>query len=232
MKVKLTEQLTRDLDLRIEKEEDLPLEYKHLGICADIEGINANTGQRSAMGPMSISRAMPLLRPELPLVDSGFSTIMADYLHSITIPVSGVVILKQYKSEYDTKIIVQASDGSLHDVDVTTFIKTNEKYGFMLEYTPLFLSMCIGEYVNEGDVLAKSYQDVNGVETNTVNLIGLAGYFNQSSEDSVLLSESACKKLETVTYHEFFETIKKEDLLLNLYGDEDNYQPLPKLGQY
>jgi hypothetical protein len=232
MRIKLTEELIEELDLLQTKREDLPLQYKHLGMCASIEGVNAETGQRATMGPPAISRAMPLLNPEPTLVETGMSAITADYTFKTTIPATGIVLLKQVKSDYETTIVISGSDGKLYNVDVNTFVKTHEKYGFPMIYTDYFLNLTIGDSVVEGTLLSYSPQNETGLETNTANLVGLAGYFNQTSEDSIVVSRSATKKLETITYHERILDIKKDDLLINLYGDADNYQPIPLVGQY
>lgn len=106
-----------------------------------------------------------------------------------------------------------------------------EKYGFQN-------IDCIDKVYNVGDTIAKgvvisrtpSY-DKNSNYMGGVNLRILRTTLPELTEDAIIISESAAKKLEYSMVDKVTVDIKEKTFLLNNYGTIDNYKAFPDIGE-
>ena len=129
-------------------------------------------------------------------------------------------------------LIVQDKNTGVYDVIERVLYKHNtESYGYL--YNNDYLdSLKPGSKIKKGDVIKKSngYDEYNN-KMNGVNLVTMYLSCAQNMEDSNIISESAAKKLATNLIKNTDITINDNDILLNLYGDENRYKTFPDIGE-
>lgn len=129
-------------------------------------------------------------------------------------------------------LIVQDKNTGIYDVIERVLYKHNtESYGYL--YNNNYLdSLKPGSIIHKGDIIKKSngFDDYNN-KINGVNLTTLYLSCAQNMEDSVIISESAADKLATNLIKSTDITINDNDILLNLYGDENRYKTFPDIGE-
>lgn len=139
--------------------------------------------------------------------------------HSSFPKMSYLLVLKKIgRDEYDT-------------VKVSHYEKLSDDHGYLRPFTYMD-DKPIGSTINDGDVIYKAntldefgnYR--YGVNAKTVFLL-----IPEVKEDSVVISESFAKR---TSFHLVTKTelvINKNDILLNLFGDINNYKPLLNIGE-
>ena len=165
-----------------------------------IPGIGGIRSNRTLMGSKYPLQALPLEKPEAPLVqraltlDDGTETTTERYvakaLGAQFSPVDGKVT-----AITDDEIIIRGVDGQKYTVDLYNEYPSNQK-GF-LHNTPI---VQVGQQVKANDLLAPSnYTTGEGIAALGVNL--KTAFLNapegSSFEDGIYISESAAKKLSS-----------------------------------
>jgi len=201
--------------------------YGRQGYASFIPWSHSMTGPRKMMGLKAFDTAMSLLEYDLPITTTGVHVPMADGATIIKMPRDGVVV--KIINSFEARKLYYDVNGKLYLITVRDFIKTHEKYGVPLYFTDEFLSLRPGDIVREGTILANSHQVDRGMLTFFRNLYTVVGSFNQNSEDSIVISESAAKKLRYYTFPQVVLNINKDDVLLNINGDTGSYKPIPEL---
>lgn len=128
-------------------------------------------------------------------------------------------------------IIQNLTTGEYDLIERVSYNHNTESYGYLWDNSKLD-KLKVGDYISEGDVLKTSIGfDEYGNKMNGVNLTTLYMSCAQNMEDSVIISESAAKKLETSLVKKTPVTINDNDVLLNLYGNETLYKTFPDIGE-
>ena len=101
-----------------------------------------------------------------------------------------------------------------------------------------YLNQIIDSY-NEGDVInentvyerSTSYDEyMNYQYGKNVNVLYTLDPY--TSEDAAIASRSLCKDLTCIECDEVTINLNNNDYLINKYGDDDNYKPLPDIGEH
>lgn len=207
------------------------LSYSDLGVISWIPMASGVSAVRLGMGGNAIDRAMDLPNAIPPLVDTGFSIVASNYVDDIKSPTSGTIVAKIVISDYHTKLIINSHNDVDYMVDVRTYVKTHEKFGYELHFTDLMKKLRIGDTLFEGDILAHTNSTESGILTvsRPLNVLGIA--FNSTEEDAVIISEDIAQKM---SYNIYIEIIghydPKSEVLINGYGKDGEYKPLPEPG--
>ena len=196
----------------------------------------ANSGSRALMSAVHVEHLMVPLNAEVPIIQTGFETEFGVHSSSYVKSKSNYTIL--YKiSKFEFKdnhyyLIVQDNDTGIYDVIERTPYKHNtESYGYLWDNTRLD-SLAPGSQIKKGSVIKTSTGFDNfGNKMNGVNLTTLYLSCAQNMEDSVILSESAADKLATALVKTTSITINDNDVLKNMYGDENVYKTFPDVGE-
>lgn len=196
----------------------------------------ANSGSRALMFAVHVEHLMVPLNAEVPIIQTGFETEFGVHSSSYVKSKSNYTIL--YKiSKFEFKdnhyyLIVQDNDTGIYDVIERTPYKHNtESYGYLWDNTILD-SLAPGSQIKKGSVIKTSTGfDSFGNKMNGVNLTTLYLSCAQNMEDSVILSESAADKLATALVKTTSITINDNDVLKNMYGDENVYKTFPDVGE-
>ena len=196
----------------------------------------ANSGSRALMSSIHVEHLMVPTHAEVPIIQTGFET---EFGRNSTSYVSAdgnyQVLYKINKFSFNPNhyyLIVQNVETKEYDViERVTYKHNTESYGYIWDNRRLD-ALNIGDYIYEGEPIKTSTGfDEYGNKMNGVNLLTMYLSLSQNMEDSIVLSETAAKKLETSLIKNTSITINDNDILLNLYGDQNTYKTFPDIGE-
>ena len=227
--------------LKIDKQvqesiKDLPNQNYMLGKVLMQPFRPANSGSRALMASIHAEHLMVPTHGEVPIIQTGYETEFGRNSSSYVEAKSNyMIIAKINKFEYKDNhyfLIVQDIDTGVYDViERVTYKHNTESYGYMWNNSRLD-NMKVGQVIPKGSVIKTSNGfDEFGNKMNGVNLTTLYLSCGQNMEDSIIISESAAKKLETSLVIDSSITINDNDVLLNLYGDGNVYKTFPDIGE-
>lgn len=196
----------------------------------------ANSGSRALMNSVHTEQFMVQSHGEPPIISTGFedefgrkSTSYIQAKHNY------IVTHKIYKFSHNPShyyLIVMDEDTGVYDViERVEFNHNTESYGYRWDNSRLD-ELKVGDHIPKGKTIKTSVGfDKEENKMNGTNLVTMYLSCAQNMEDSVILSESAAQKLGIDLIKSTSITINDNDILLNLYGDEDNYKAFPDVGE-
>ncbi len=182
--------------------------------------VNSNEANRALMGANMQRQAVPLLRPEAPIVGTGMEAIVAhDCGFTQLAREDGEVV---YVSADEVR--VKNSKGTEEIYTLTKFDKTNDE-------TCVNQKPCVvkGEMVKKGEVIIDGYSTENGELALGKNV--LVGYMNWEGfnyEDAILINERLVKEDVFTSICLKVEELKCRTTKL---GDEVITRDIPNLGE-
>lgn len=200
---------------------------------------NANSGSRKIMHSSQIEHVSPLCNPEIPLVNTGFENRFGEKSSSL------IKANEDYEVLY--KIPKYSFNPNHHYFLVIKNLKTGE-YDVLERVTYNYITECYGYLVNNtnmdkcgsGTVIKKdttiqkslAFDEYNN-RMDGINLRVAYVSCEYTKEDSIIISESAAKKLACPVIRKVTVMINENDIPLNLYGehDKDFYKSFPDIGQ-
>ena len=217
------------------------LEEKYFGK-DDFLGMTALTrvgyisGNRGIMTTSHLKQAMTPINPEFPKV-------FTEYENMVGRNSTGLkkarrewrVIDKVYKFEEGNHLytlVVKDEATGFYDVIQKKLVEDlTEKFGFRYNTEDLD-KLQIGDLIPEGSVLYKStsYDEDNNYRFG-VNATFCYTSDVRTTEDAILVSESFADKFRCVEVEKIKVSINDNDVLLNLYGDEEHYKCFPDVGE-
>lgn len=223
-------------DISVIKNEDYEGSHRFLAEELLMPNANKTDGNRSTMFCSHLAQAVTLQKAEPPLVYTNFENQVGKYSTAGYRKANSnyKVIEKIYKNDYNYVLIVQDQETG----EYTLFERAEcefltEHYGFQWDNdkidslkkddtiekdTVLYKNTCYDENMNFG----------YGVNLNAAYF----SYKNETLEDAIVISESAAKKLGTYSVNKVKVSVNTNDILLNLYGDNENYKGFPDIGEH
>lgn len=226
-----------DIDKQIEEAtKNLPDDNYMLGRTLMQPCKPANSGSRALMASIHTEHLLVLNNPEIPILQTGFETQFG--VHSTSYVESKnnfTVINKVYKFrnslDHYYLIIRDNATGEYDVIERTPCHYNMQDYGYLWN-NKYIDNLNINDTIYKGDVIKKSNGfDDYGNKMNGANLMTMYLSSAQNMEDSVIISESAAKKLESSLVKNATITINDNDVLLNLYGDNNEYKAFPNIGE-
>ncbi len=155
--------------------------------------IEHDESSRALMGSNMQRQAVPLIRPDYPIVGTGLERqVVPLTFHAVVAQADGVV-----KTIDHEKIVVKEQDGQERQYSLKRFCRTNQNT--CLHQRP---SVQLGERVRRGQVLADTGSVVNGALTLGQNVVvafmSLDGY---NYEDAIVVSERVLKESKYASIH-------------------------------
>lgn len=181
-----------------------------------------------------INQLVHLKNPEYPRVFTNFEDQVGEYSVAYKKAENDFeVIAKVIKNEYNYTLIVKYLKNGLYDViNYNHAHNITEDYGYRVnECKP---ELQAGDTVEKGEYIYKSdnYDDDDnfcyGVNLKSVYL----PWKGLTYEDGIVISESAAAKLTSFKVEKTMFSVNTNDILLNLYGDDEIYKSFPKVGDY
>ena len=188
-----------------------------------LENDDAN---RALMGSNMQRQAVPLLRTEAPLVGTGMERVVArDSGATVVAERSGTV-----ESVDSTRIVIKADEpsGAYADtgVDIYGLVKyQRSNQNTCINQRPI---VCVGDHVNEGDVVADGPStEIGELALGRNLLVALMPWGGYNFEDSILISERVVKEdIYTSVHIEEFECVSRDTKL----GPEEITRDIPNAG--
>ena len=174
---------------------------------------------RALMGSNMQRQAVPLVRPQAPLVGTGMeSRVARDSGQLVISSTDGIVI----ESSGDA-IKVRSSDGQTHEYQLMKFIRSNQ--GTCVNQRPI---VDVGEVVTEGQILADSSSTGDGKLALGQNvLVAFMSWEGYNFEDAIILSENMVKDDRFTSIHIEKHEIEARDTKL---GPEEITRDIPNVG--
>lgn len=194
---------------------------------------NQTNNNRLQMFNSHIAQAIQLRNAEVPLVYTGFENQIGNYSTGYEhISDSTAIIKKIQKNEFNYVLIVQDMNTKEYDVIYRTEgHNLTEHFGYKndnkvideLEEGEIIEDIVISHDMNYDDEMNFQY----GKNLN----IAYLSYEGYTNEDSIVISESAARKMGSYFVEKINVNINTNDLLLNLYGNENEYKTFPSIGE-
>ena len=220
-----------------EEEKRIPNHEKILGKAAMQPFANTNSGSRKILFETQLEHSLALMKPEVPIVQTGYEIRFGDYSSSImTAPNDLEIIDKiskfQDKPNHHYYLITRDLNTGQYDyIERKSYNHLTETYGYVYDNSVLD-QLDIGYEVKKGEVLRKSYAfDEYMNRCDGVNLLAAYVCTDRSMEDGILISETAHNKLASPLIKEVKVQVNDNDLLLNIFGDEIRYKSFPDVGE-
>ena len=174
---------------------------------------------RALMGSNMQRQAVPLLRPEAPLVGTGMEKRVAIDSGQVIIAKESGIVSKANNSEIE---ITDKSNNKEH-YKLNKFVRSNQ--GTCINQKPIVKK---GEKVTKGQSVADSSSTDNGELALGQNLlVGFMSFEGYNYEDAIVLSEKLVREDKFTSIHiEKFETEARETKL----GDEEITRDIPNVG--
>ncbi|MBE6733618.1 MAG: DNA-directed RNA polymerase subunit beta [Ruminococcaceae bacterium] len=175
---------------------------------------------RALMGSNMQKQAVPLLRPEQPIVATGM-----EYKAAVD---SGVVVLARrsgtvsYVSADEIKI--RAKNGEIDEYHLIKFLRSN--HGTCINQRPI---VSVGQKIDEGEVIADGPATNNGeISLGRNALIGFMTWEGYNYEDAVLINERLVRDDVYTSIHIEEYEIEAHDTKL---GPEEITRDIPNVGE-
>lgn len=208
-----------------------------LGKCLDQPFTTANSGSRKILYSTQKEHALPLLHPEVPIIQTGYENRFGDYSSSII------------KMDDDYEVLAKISKFSrtpnhhyflilrnlrTNQLDVLTRISYNhltESYGYLYNNSVMD-KLDIDYTVKRGEIVRSSMAyDGYMNRCDGVNLITAYICREKTMEDGIQISQSAALKLASPLISKITIPINDNDIILNLYGNDNEYRGIPYVGE-
>jgi DNA-directed RNA polymerase subunit beta len=188
-----------------------------------------NDANRALMGANMMRQAVPLIRPEAPLVATGMEMEAAKHSRQVVFAEKAGVVTDMAgniddKGNTKYRIVVTHDDGTSKNYDLMKFVRTNQ--GTCINQRPLVNK---GERVEVGQVLADSSATENGElalgQNVTVAFMSWEGY---NFEDAIILSSRMVEQDMFTSIHINKHEVEARDTKL---GPEEITRDIPNVGE-
>jgi DNA-directed RNA polymerase beta subunit len=194
------------------------------------------SGNRSIMTTGHLKQAMTPICPEVPKVFTEYENMVGKYSTGIKkASREWRVVDKVYKFEENNHLytlIVKDEQTGYYDVIEKKLVENlTEKFGFRYNTEDLD-KIQVGDLIPKDSVLFKStsYDEYNNYRFG-VNATFCYTSDVKTTEDAILVSRTFADKFRCVEVESITVSVNDNDVLINLYGDEDNYKCFPDIGE-
>lgn len=196
---------------------------------------NSDT-QRINMFASHTAQIVTLQNPEFPKVFTGYENQVGKYSSGYKKAEEDFIIIsKIVKNEFNYDLIVQYKKSKKYDIiHYRCYDHISETYGSSFVEREGLRGKKVGDSVKKGEILyaTPSYDsDMNfcyGVNLKATYL----SWKGLTYEDPIVISESAAKKLTSFKVDQVYVSVNGNNVLLNLYGNSEENQSLPKIGEH
>jgi len=230
-------------DLFKEKDPDLKLRQELFSMQALNPFIIYNSSPRGLMMSSHVAQLVVLNKPEKNIIQTTLDrdlakyVISAKFMHDVEI----VDVIKRYNgwtgeaSNVEYSIIYRRLDDGKYDImNIKKYNKFHTHFGFEYKFLIDPDTMYPGQVFKKDTYVAVPPTILNedmdyGIGLNAnVAMITLP----EVAEDGVIVSKSFCERMKFKIFETRVLHVNPNEILLNLYGDGDNYKPFPEIGEH
>jgi hypothetical protein len=196
-----------------------------------------DSGNRVNMFTTHLEHAVPLDNPDSPAMSTGFEKSFGKYTDSYKVAdadylVVAIIIKNEIMGRFNYIYVVQNIKTKVYDIiEVSHYECLSESHGYLRPYTESD-KYVVGNIIKRGTILYKSNNHdeyENYSYGNNANCCYIS--IPENEEDACVVSDEYC---ERTTWHKFDKipiTLQKNQVLLNIYGDEYSYLCFPDIGK-
>ena len=208
-----------------------------LGKCLDQPFTTANSGSRKILYSTQKEHALPLLKPEVPIIQTGYENRFGDYSASIIKMDDDYEVIKKISkfsrnpNHHYILILRNLRTNQLHVVTRISYNHLTESYGYL--YNNTVMDKIDEEYtISKGEIIRSSQAyDAYMNRCDGVNLLTAYICRDKTMEDGIQISQSAALKLASPLISKIRIPLNDNDILLNLYGNDNEYLGIPYVGE-
>lgn len=226
----LAEEIRSSIEGRIECSEQL------LGKGAMIPFNSVDSGSRKLMYNVQVEQRLPLINPQVPVVETGYEDQFGEYSSSFRKMPEGATVLDRIekfsnKPGYHFYLICETESHRIMMIERVSYKHINESYGYQID-NEIIDHFKPGDYICKDTVIHKSTsfsKENNRCDGTNLMTAYLATEFTM--EDGIVISEDASVRLASPLFKQVEITVNDNDIPLNIYGDDTHYKPLPNIGE-
>lgn len=193
----------------------------------------SNSGTRKIMFGIHKEQSIQLCKPETPIILTGYEN-QYGYKSSgfVVADANYVVVDKIHKNKAKYLVLLYDANGNrLHSVVRMGYSYHTENYGYNVNTTFLD-NLRKGSIVQKDDplIISDSFDSAFNKQDG-INLTTIYLNISLTTEDPIVLSESAAKKFTSPLFDSIDIIINDNDIALNLYGDDNEYKTFPDIGE-
>lgn len=194
---------------------------------------NKLNGSRNIMLHSQTEQFVVLQNSEFPKVFTGYENVVARYSNSIKKADRNLEIVDKVIKNENNYFLIVKDENNHYDII------------FRKEAEHLTESYCYGyqndvidkkkkkDKIKKGEVLYKATSfDDNGNYGYGRNANCCYMICNETIEDAIVVSQSFVDKMKNNYLTNIEVSLNTNDILINLYGDNENYKPFPDIGEY
>ena len=203
-----------------------------------------DSAQRGAMIANHLGQSLVINGSDERMIQTGYEREYGRYTFGVSMPCDGEIleIIPRYQRtigedsiEDNPQTIViyeSAEDHKIGMFSLTQHCSNHQYFGFRYEPGPALKKLRVGASIGKGEVFLRSPNITDeggykyGVQANVAFVTMPA-----TSEDGILICEDFLPRLGFRTYEQRVVDWGTKRFALNMYGDENNYQPFPDIGQ-
>ena len=197
----------------------------------------SNSGSRKLMFGIQLEHRLPLLKPEVPYIQTGYEMEFGKNSSSYVctddnLEVVGIVPKFSFNPRHHFYVFAISEDSKTVEVfERKEYKHITENYGYLFDNNRLD-NLIVGDTLPKGTVIQKSMAfDEYDNRMDGCNLLTMYNACEDTMEDAIVISESASKKLASPLVKKVNIIINDNDIPLNLYGDDNNYKIFPDIGE-
>lgn len=196
-----------------------------------------NSPSRGMLELSQTKTSVPLVKPELPLIASGYGVELLKGNMGISLPAGAKIIkILEYKvgdKLLETTVIYYHPDrDEICREVIKPYGKNDKTFGYQNRYTADFENLKEGEELQDDVKLTITNSEVDGEEAIGTNLNAAWIPHPGCAEDAMIISKSAAKKMEYPAYQTFTLEYTDNKIPLNAHGAIDDYKIFPDVGEY
>lgn len=194
---------------------------------------DTNSGSRKIMQGIQKEQSIQLCKAETPIIMTGYENKFA-YLSSnyIKTDVQYKLIDKIYK--YSNKyyaLLYDSTNKLLHCIERVAYEYRTEIYGINIDNSGLD-RFNKNDTIPKGTTLVRSDSfDEEDNKTDGINLTTVYMALGLTTEDPIIVSQSAANRFKSPLFNEIEIVINENDIPLNIYGDDNYYKAFPNIGE-
>ena len=205
------------------------------GLIQPFNGLNS--GSRKIMFGVHIDHHIPPMNGEQAIIETGYEIRYGDLSSSITAADANFIVAAKiskfsFSPNHHYWLILEDRENKRIDVvERISYQYITEEYGYLFN-NQYMDNLAVGSYIPKDTIVQKSlaFDEYNnrkdGINFNVCYLS-----LDQNMEDSVIMSESAAKRLKFPLIKPVSIMINENNIPLNLYGDEKIYKCIPDIGE-
>lgn len=197
-----------------------------------------NSGTRKLMFSTNLEQRLALNDPDVPYISTGYENEFGEYSSSFQIADEDYTIIARIPKfserprDHYYMILMNKAGDTLSLLERSDYKHVTESFGYIYDNTAIDI-LHEGDTISAGTIMHRSNAfDQYNNRMDGKNLLALFTSSEETMEDSIIISESASKKLSSPLVHKFNITLNVNDIPLNLFGNSQNYKVIPDIGEY